>query len=140
MANAIYPQYLETLLNPANGPNGDAPDLNTDTITNSLHSSTYTYSAAHDDFAELSGQIDSQRETVGSPTVALGVFDAADTTFTTVAAGSTLDSYIFSESTGTPANDHLIAYFDTDASGAISLATNGGDIVVSYNASGIFSL
>lgn len=138
--NALYTTYKTCLLDPESGANSDAPDLNTDTITISLHSSAYTFSGAHQAFADLTGQIDSQRETVGSPTVTGGVFDAADTTFTAVAAGSTLDSYVISESTGNAANDQLIAYFDTDASGAISLATNGGDVVISHNASGIFAL
>lgn len=141
MANAIYPDMLERFLDPnAAGNGGVGVDFNTNTITNSLHASTYTYDDTDEDFADLTGQIDSQRETIGSPTVTAGVFDGANTTFTTVAGGSTIDSYVISKSTGTPANDQLIAYFDTDSGGAIALATNGGDVTVAYNASGIFEL
>lgn len=141
MANTLYNDYKERLLDPnGTGNGGAAVDMNTDTITISLHTSSYTFSNAHEDFNDLTNQIDSQRETIGSPTVTAGVFDAANTVFTTVAGGSTLDSYVFSKSTGNTANDQLIAYFDTDSGGAISLATNGGDITISHNASGIFAL
>lgn len=140
MANAIYPLYLQALLDPGSGPNSDAPDLNTDTIDLSLHTTAYTYSAAHQDAADYTGVIDSTSETLTSPTVTNGVFDAADTTLSAVASGSTIDSYIIRENTGVAGTSALIVYFDTDSGGAISVATNDGDITVAHNASGIFSL
>ena len=141
MANALYDTYKECLLDPGSGANGDVPDLNTDNIDVSLHSSTYSFSAAHAAFSELSGQIDSQREVVPATiSVTNGTYDGGDVVFTAVASGSTIDSYIFAEDTGVAANDQLIVYFDTDTGGAISVATNDGDITVAHNASGIFAL
>lgn len=140
MANSIYPDYADRLIDPnGTGNGGAAVDWNTDTITVSLHSSTYSFSSAHLDFADLTGQIDSQRESLASVTVTAGVVDATDLVFTAVASGSTVTRLIFSKSTGTPANDQLMIYMDTDSGGAISVATNDGDLTVIWNASGIAS-
>ena len=139
MANAIYPLYKQRLLDP-NGASGAAVDLNTDTIKIALLSSAYTYSAAHEFFSSITGQIGSS-VTVTSPTVTNGVFDAADTTFTAVASGSTVARYVVYKDTGVAGTSNLIAYYDTNAAaGAISVPTNGGDIVIQHNASGIFAL
>ena len=67
-------------------------------------------------------------------------FDANDITFSSVAAGSTVGKVIIYVNGGTPGtDDYLLAYFDNDGS-SISVATNGGDITVSFNASGLFAL
>lgn len=140
MPNAKYTTYTQCLLDPGSCAGGAAVDVNTDTMTISLHTTAYTFSAVHQDFADLTGQIDSQRETLGSVTVLAGVFDAANTVFTTVASGSTIARYIISKSTGVGANDQLLAYMDTGAAGAISLATNDGDVTIAHNASGILTI
>ena len=145
MANVPFPDYLDRLLDPnGTGNGGAAVDWNTDTITASLHSSTYTYDNTDEDFADLTGQIDSQRETLTTVTVSHDTdsasVDSDDVEYTTVASGSTVDSYIYSKSTDNTANDQLIAYFDTDDGGAISVATNDGDITIVQPASGILTL
>jgi len=67
-------------------------------------------------------------------------FDANDVTFSSVAAGSTIGKIIVYVNGGTPGtDDYLLTYFDNDGS-SIGLATNGGDITVSFNASGLFAL
>jgi hypothetical protein len=66
--------------------------------------------------------------------------DANDITFSSVAAGSTVGKvviYVAGASAGS--DDYLLVYFDSDGS-AINIPTNGGDITVSFNASGIFKL
>ncbi len=67
-------------------------------------------------------------------------FDADDVVFSSVAAGSTVGKIIIYVNGATPGtDDYLLVYFDNDG-GAIGLPTNGGDITVSFNASGIFAL
>jgi len=68
---------------------------------------------------------------------AVGVFDAADLSpaFTAV-SGATVESISLLKDTGSAATSPLIAYWDT-ASG-LPLTPNGGDVNVSFNASGIF--
>jgi hypothetical protein len=69
-------------------------------------------------------------------TVATGVFDAADTTFTAL-TGDASESLILFEDSGSEATSDLIAFWDT-ATG-LPLTPNGGDVVVTWNASGIFT-
>lgn len=69
-------------------------------------------------------------------TVAAGVFDAANTTFTAL-SGDASEQLILFEDSGTESTSDLIAMWDT-ATG-LPLTPNGGDVTVAWNASGIFS-
>lgn len=73
-------------------------------------------------------------KTIG--TVAAGVFDAADTVFTAL-SGDQVESLILFEDSGTEATSDLIARWDT-ATG-LPLTPNGGDVTVTWNASGIIT-
>lgn len=75
--------------------------------------------------------------TVG--TIAAGVFDAADLApaFTTV-TGATVESLNLIKDTGTPATSAYICYWDTGT--GLPLTPNGGDVNVTFNASGIFKI
>lgn len=136
MANALYDNAKELLLSGSL----DFTEAGAQDYTCVLVSSAYTFSAAHEDYDDLSGVIAEADANLASKTVTDGVFDAANATFTAVASGSTIDAVVVFLNTGTSANDTLIAYIDTDDGGAISVATNDGDITVNFNASGIFSL
>lgn len=73
-------------------------------------------------------------KTVGS--VGTGVFDAADTTFTSLTGDASEQLGLF-KNTGTEATSIILAAWDT-ATG-LPLTPNGGNVVVTWNASGIFS-
>jgi hypothetical protein len=75
-------------------------------------------------------------KTIG--TVAVGVFDAADSVFTAL-SGDSVERLILFKDTGTEATSILIAIYDTFTSG-MPLTPNGGDVTVQWNASGIFSV
>lgn len=72
-------------------------------------------------------------KTIG--TLAAGTFDAADTTFTAL-TGDQVESLILFKDTGTEATSKLLCRWDT-ATG-LPLTPNGGDVVIQWNASGIF--
>lgn len=72
--------------------------------------------------------------TVTIGTVAAGVFDAADTVFTTL-TGDASESLIIFKDTGTEGTSKLIGFWDT-ATG-IPLTPNGGNVTVQWNGSGI---
>lgn len=74
-------------------------------------------------------------KTVG--TVGSGVFDAGDTTFANL-TGDQAESLILFKDTGTESSSTLIAYWDT-ATG-IPVTPSGGDVIVVWNASGIFQV
>jgi|TARA_R110002020_G_scaffold72542_1_gene186618 hypothetical protein len=132
MANGIYKKFKEGLMN-------KEYDLDTDTINVALLSSGYTANLNTDTTYSASGAQARQVVTAALAgkdiTSTPGTFIASDHTFSSVAAGSTVVQIVLYHSGG-----DLIAYFDTDAGGAISIPTNGGDVVVDWNASGIFTL
>lgn len=78
--------------------------------------------------------------TLGSPTigsVGVGIFDAADTTFTSL-SGDQSESLILFKDTGTEATSLLVARWDT-ATG-LPLTPNGGNVTVVWAAGGIISV
>lgn len=87
MASAIYPSAKQAFLS------GDI-DLTADTIRAVLiDTGTYTYSAAHDNYDDLSGVVGTESGAFASKTVTGGVFDATDITFTAV-TGNTVEAIV----------------------------------------------
>lgn len=132
MANALYPIWKQELLQ---GTSGTAL---TGTLKCALiDTGTYTYNAAHDFYNDVSGVVGTP-QTIGSKTYTNGVLDGADITFTAV-SGSTVEALILYLDTGVSTTSRLVAYIDTSVTG-LPVTPNGGDITVSWNASGIFAL
>lgn len=131
MASAIYPKFKEALLQ-------GTYNLSTAVVRAVLvDTGTYTYSSAHDFYNDLSGVVGSESGAFASKTFTNGTFDAADITFTAV-TGSTAEAVVLFVDTGNVTTDALIAYLDS-ATG-LPVTPNGGDITVTWNASGIFTL
>lgn len=133
MANAIYPLYKQSLLD------GDSDiDLDDGTVKVSLiDTGTYTYSATDQFYDDLSGEVGTA-QTIGSTTVANGLFDGDNVTFSAV-SGNTVEALVIWIDTGTPGTSRLVAYIDTSVTG-LPVTPNGGDITVTWNGSGIFQL
>ena len=132
MPNAIYPKYKEALLQHA------ANSSLTGTVKVALvDTGVYTYSAAHEFLTSLTGVVGTA-QTVGSKTFTDGVFDGADVTYTAV-TGNSAEALVFYIDTGTAATSRLVSYIDSGFSG-LPVTPNGGDITLSFNASGIFAL
>lgn len=130
MANGLYAIFKQRLLN-------KELDLDTDVIKASLiDNGVYTVNlTTHDDLADVASQV-ATSGTLGSPTIALGVFDTADFSWTAV-SGAQSESIILWDDTH--ANDALMAYYDTGITG-MPVTPNGGNINVTVNASGWFAL
>ena len=109
---------------------------------------TYTYSATHDFFNDLSGTYGdggtnrASAETITSPTYTNGVFDGADTVFAAVnTSGTTVEGIvIFNDDTSADATSHLVAFFDSSITGAPFSTSSGAQVTIAWHASGIFSL
>jgi hypothetical protein len=134
-ANALYNTFKESLLNKIH-------DMNTDNIGVYLvDSADYTFSAAHD---ETSGgardlalaAIVSTFTPLLSPTITSGLFDTADFAFVTV-SGDPSEALVLYNDTLT--NDPPVAFYDTGMTG-MPVTPNGGNINVTVNASGWFTL
>ncbi len=133
MANAIYPKYKEAILQSAANTN-----LSSGTVKVALvDTGTYTYSAAHQFYSSVTGVVGTP-QTIGSKTLTNGVFDGADVTFTAV-SGSTCEALVIYVDTGTASTSPLVAYIDTSVTN-LPVTPNGGDISITWNASGIFAL
>ena len=91
-------------------------------------------------FTSISAYVVGTPQTLGAKSVALGVFDAGDATYTAVTAGDTLEGVVIYKDTGVSGTSPLIAYIDTIT--GFPLATNGGDITIQWDngAYKIFSL
>lgn len=136
MANALYNTAKEGFLG------NTAFDLDTDVIKASLvDAADYTFSAAHDEYSggardvPLAGIV-AESSTLTSPTVVNGLFDTADFTWSTVSGDQSEDIILWDD---TLTNDRLIAFYDTSITG-MPVTPNGGNINVTVNASGWFSL
>jgi hypothetical protein len=144
MANAVYPKYktglLKTNTNPANK-NLDSADGTTGVFCSLIDTGTYTYNATHEFFSSLSGIVGTDQEiltkTVG--TVAEGVFDGGDLTYTAVTGASVEALVLYRKNAGANTTWPVIVYLDTGVTG-LPVTPNGGNITVTWNASGIFQL
>ena len=134
MANAIYPKYKEALIS-----GGSNVNLSSGTVKVALvDTGTYTYSASHDFYDDVSAAVVGTPQTIGSKSVTSGTFDGADVTFTTV-SGASCEALVIYVDSGSAATSPLVAYIDTSVTG-LPVTPNGGDISIVWNASGIFTL
>ena len=132
MANAIYPLYKQALIS------GGANTSLAGTVKVALvDTGTYTYSAAHEFLSSLSGRVGTD-QTLGTKTYTNGVFDAANATFAAV-SGNTCEALVIYIDTGVAGTSRLVAYIDTGVTG-LPVVPNGGDVSVTWSASGIFAL
>src|SRR3954471_9580176 len=111
MASAIYPLAKESFLS-----QNPSIDMDTDTIKIALVNlaTDYTYSAAHQFKSSVTSYAGTTDQTLGTKTVASGVFDAADSTFTAVAVSGTktVAALVIYKDTGSAATSPLICYID----------------------------
>ena len=138
MANAIYPIYKQNLLAGTAG-----YDLDNNTVTDGpylalIDTGTYTYSALHDFYNDLSGIVGTDQR-LASPSVVNGTFDAADLLFTSVTGPIVEGFVIYWHNSGANTTWPLVEYYD-QAGGGLPLTPNGGNITVTFNALGIFTI
>ncbi len=133
MANALYDLGRQGFLD-------GSIDWDTDNIKVLLvDTGTYTVNlATHQFHSDITGIVATSGNLAGK-TVAAGVADANDITFTAV-TGSTVEAIIIYKDTGVSGTSRLIAYIDTGT--GLPVTPNGGDITVSFDngANKIFKL
>ncbi len=133
MANAIYPLYKQALLDAS--ANVDINDGTVKTVL--IDTGVYSYNAAHEFYSSVSGQVGTP-QTINNTTVTNGLFDGDNVTFPTV-TGNTAEAILIYIDTGSAATSRLVAWLDTSVTG-LPVTPNGGDITITWNASGIFQL
>lgn len=108
MANVLYDKGREGILDGTIDMTGD--------IRVVLVASAYTFSAAHEDMADIGANDNGRTAALAGKTYTAGVFDANDTSLTATAAVACGALAIFVH-TGVDATARLIAYIDTPTSG-----------------------
>lgn len=138
MANALYPKWKEALLQ--NSADSDLDGSGTTGVWAALvDTGTYTYSSAHEFYSSLSGVVGTDVEVGATKSYTNGTFDGADLTFTSVSGNSAEAIVLYRKNAGANTTWRLIAYLDTGFTG-LPVTPNGGNITVTWNASGIFTL
>lgn len=141
MANALFVAYRNNILG-----TGTHVDLDADTIKAMFvdHADDTPNVSTDDNIDDILSAARTpsiaSSPTLGSKTVgsvAAGVFDAADTTFSSL-TGDQVESLILFKDSGTESTSSLIAYWDTVT--GLPLTPSGGDVIVTWNASGIFQV
>ena len=128
-----YTSYKDDLL-------GGNIDLANDTIKVALVTSSYTPSAAHDFFDDITNELSTAGgytaggATITSPTISAGVFDAADTMWTS--ATFTARYGIVYKDTGTASTSPLIGYIDFDG----DQSPDDQTFKIVWNAGGIITI
>ena len=132
MANAIYPKYKEAVIQASSNSSlaGTVKVALVDT-------GTYTYSAAHEFLSSLTGVVGTA-QTLGTKTYVSGTFDADNVTYTSV-SGATVEALVIYIDTGVAGTSRLVAYIDTGQTG-LPVTPNGGNITITWDAAGIFTL
>jgi hypothetical protein len=140
MANAIYPKWKEALVQAST----NSALTSTNVRVSFIDTGTYTYSAAHDFYNDLSGVWPNTRATgaaLGTKTYTDGTFDAADVTFSAFSNGSvSVEGLVIYIDDGTAdASSRLVAFLDASITG-LPFTPSGSDVTVQWSASGIFTL
>lgn len=131
MASALYPKWKENALQGTANYDLDNAALKVALIDTGV----YTYSAAHQFYSDLTGVVGTPVLLTTGRTYTNGLFDAADVTFPAV-TGNSVEALAIYIDTGVTTTSPLVAYID----GFAAITPNGGDINVSWSASGIVQL
>jgi hypothetical protein len=140
MANALYPKWKEALLQ------ATANSALNGSGTTGVYAMLYdvgaggAYNSAHEFVSSVSaGRVGTDQEIGATKSYTNGVFDGADVTFPSVTGASCEALILYVKNAGAESTWRLVAYLDTNITN-LPVTPNGGNISVSWNASGIFGL
>ena len=134
MANAIFPKYKEALLA------GSANSALSGTVKAVLiDTADEAYNAADEFYSSITGAgVIGTAQTIANKTFVNGLFDGDNVTFTTV-SGDQAEAILIYIDTGVAGTSRLVAWLDTGVTG-LPITPNGGNIDITWHASGIFQL
>jgi hypothetical protein len=138
MANALYPLWKQEILKGTANNLVNSAEGATGVYCALVDTGTYTYSAAHQFYSSLSGVVGTDQEIL-TKTQVTGTFDGTDLTYTAVSGNSVEALVGYRKNAGANTTWPLIFYIDTGVTG-LPVTPNGGNITVTWNASGIFTL
>ena len=137
MANAFFDNYRNLLTGGGSHTNIDWDADTVKVILYDLDDGTPNLSTWQDLADVTAGGIVSTATLASITRPTTGTVDAADTTLATV-TGDTCEELIIYKDSGVASTSPLACLFDTFTSG-IPVTPNGGDITVTWNASGLWT-
>lgn len=138
MANNMYRLYAQEILKANADYELDSAEGTTGVFCALIDTGTYTFAQTHQYYSSLSGVVGTDQEIL-TKTQALGVFDGDNVTFTAV-TGDTVEALVlYRKNGGANTTWPLICFLDTGVTG-LPVTPNGGDVSITWNASGIFKL
>lgn len=143
MANVIYPKWKEARLQSIANAALDGTGA-TGIYVALVDTGVYTYNAA-DEFWDEGGAADPIDGLIGTPmeitskTFVAGLLDGANIVFSSVTGNNAEALIIYIKNAGAETTHRLFVYLDTGVTG-LPVTPNGGDINVTWNASGITQL
>lgn len=136
MANAIYPKWKQSLMTANTGVAINA------TMSVAICNSTYTYAVGHNALDDITAGLVANNDLTTPTVYANGTFQdsgAASITFSAVPAGTAIESLVIYKWNTTASDSHVVAYLDTNVTN-LPVTPNGGDITITWDTSGIFTL
>jgi hypothetical protein len=133
MAQNLYDPYKEDLIS-------TGMDLSSVTLRVIFVTTTYTFSAAHQFFSDLTNTVGdggtgrTNGEILAGKSVTSGVFDATDPVFASV-TGTNIGAFVLYEDTGVDGTSRLLGYFDSIGTFTVS----GAQVTINFDAAGVFS-
>lgn len=138
MANAIYPLWKQEILKGTSNNLLNSSEGATGVYAALIDTGTYSYSASHQFYSDLSGIVGTPQEIL-TKTQVTGTFDGDNLSFPSVTGNSVEALVLYRKNAGANTTWPLIAYIDTGVTG-LPVTPNGGDITTTWHASGIFTL
>ena len=141
MANAMYDIYKTALLSASTNVSLTVDDTTDGPYCALIDTNDVAFSQAHDFYNDISTAVVGTDQRIVAPTVggvAAGVFDGDNLTYTTVTGDPCEALIIYRKNAGANTTWRLVLFIDT-ATG-LPVTPNGGNITVTWHASGIFKL
>lgn len=137
MANAVFREYKQSLLA------GDANTAITGSGSTGLYvalidTGAYTFDATDQFYSDITGVVGTDQE-ITTVTTADGLIDGDNVTFTAVTGNNVEALILYRKNAGANTTWRLVAFIDTGVTG-LPVTPNGGNIVITWNASGIVQL
>ena len=135
MANKVYQKWAENLMGFTANNNPTTGNVSVDLV----RSSTHGYVSA-DTVVSVFTAVATSAAYLATKTFTDGIFKSVGTvTFPAVTAGTACDALVIYINTGVRGTSPLMAYLDTGVTG-LPVVPNGGDITITWDATGIFKL
>ena len=140
MTNALYPLWKNALMTeaPTNKSLDQTDPANSCYLSLVTIASGYVYSKAHQFYTDLTN-VQATPQQINQPVVSVNVF-SGDTVVYTNVTGTTIGALVMHrQNLGANSTWRLVLYEDTGIIG-FPMVPNGGNLIVTWNAAGIFAL